>query len=65
MIADGRDLRLQGAAGHRDRARPEVAEAKAPTLVEAQGIDVVVGGDQPEPVTSSTLRGVLHGRDQR
>src|SRR4051794_40856714 len=62
--AHGGDLRLEGAPTLVDRPGTEPRQAEAATLVEAQGIDIVVGGHHPEPGAPGSTCGVDDGRDQ-
>jgi hypothetical protein len=51
-VAHHGDLRLQPSPTVLHRAGVQGGKAKAPPLVEAQAVQVVVGGDQPQPPTA-------------
>ena len=65
VVADRRDLGLQRRPALVDRARVQRGEAEPAALVEAQRVDVVVGGDQPQARAARRDGGVPHRREER
>jgi len=63
VVADARDLRLL-LPGPVDRARPQLGEPEPAALVEAQRVDVVVGGGKPDLAAAGVARRVGRGVDE-
>ena len=64
VIADQRDLGLQASARVVDRTSAYRPDPKAASLVEAQGIDVVVGGHDPQRRASRRRGDTADGLDE-
>jgi hypothetical protein len=64
MITHLRNLRLQPHTAVVDRSRVEGRESKAPSLIEAKRIDVVVSGDEPQPRAAEVSRQPLDGLNE-
>jgi hypothetical protein len=62
--ADERDFRFQAAVSI-NRVDVDGGDDKAALLVEAQGMDVIVSGDQPHPPALLLTRGLLGRFDER
>ena len=65
VVARERDLRLEQLAGPGYRARPQADEAHPATLIEAEGVEIVVRGDEPEASSGRRAGGLDYRVQQR